>query len=125
MTEDQADDIIELIEAVDKEVDFANVEHMADLSAKDREFCLEKFDAACKIANVSYTLTDAENSAVKGDVVCTFFYNNKEIGTIDTHVVKKTGRADYPSLTVLVLGTAVMALAAVAFVGTKKYALSK
>lgn len=125
LDEDQANEIIELIEEVGEKVDFAGAEHMEDLSAEDRAFCIEKLDAACVIANVTYTISVADTPEKAGDVVCTFYYNGKSIGTIDTHEVKKTDMADYPAATALAVGAVVVALAAVAFVGTKKFVLSK
>lgn len=125
LDDNQADEIIALINEVDAKVDFTNIDHMVDLSEEDRAFCIEKLDAACAIAGVSYTLSESTTPETKGDVVATFYVNDKAIGAIDTHAVKKTGLADYPSVSILAIGAVVMALAAVAFVGTKKFVLSK
>ena len=123
--ENQAKEIIAIIKEVTAKVDLAKVEHLADLTAADREYVLDKLDAACAIADVTYTLTLSNTPDIKSDVVVNFFYENKSIGAFDSHEVKKTGGEDYPAATALVLGGVVLALAAVAFVGSKKFVLSK
>ncbi len=121
----EADTIIDLIEEVTTNVDISEVEHLADLSDGDRSYVLDKLTEACAVVDVTYTVTESNSPDIIGDMVITFYYDGSSIGSLDTHEVKKTGGADYPAANILVIGGAVLALAAVAFVGSKKFALSK
>lgn len=125
VTDAEADAIIAIIEEVTATVDTTTAEHLADLTNADREYVLGKMDEACDLVNVTFTVTESNSPAINGDAVVNFFYNGEKVGDFDTHEVKKTGGEDYPAATALYIAGGVLALAAVAFVCTKKFVLSK
>jgi len=125
VTDQEADAIIAIIEEVTATVELDSVNHLADLSESEREYVLAKMDEACTMVHVTYTITESTSPEIAGDAVINFYYEGQKIGDFDTHEVKKTGGEEYPAATVLAIGAGVLALAAVAFVCTKKFVLSK